>query len=538
MSTPAQPHRRLTATERGLPPIPWGWFVVGISAELARGELRTLRYFDRDLVLFRTDSGVAQLWDAHCPHLGAHLGFGGEVKGETLQCPFHNWRFDTRGQCVEVPNCDRIPPNAKTTPWTIVEQNGAILAWFHPDGVAPSFEVEAMPDEGWTDCRVVQWDVRSHPQEIGENTVDTGHMKPVHHTGNSRVRSGPILSGATMKVDLYFLASGEIIGFEGENDVELDVTMYGLGYIEAQANITNVGLRARYRICCTPLDRDRIHIFGIVNMKETGDPEYTQEVFGLFFDALTKDFVKDFDIWENKIYRPRPTLSKVDGPIGAYRRFAKQFYLDEGSAQPEAADRVHGAEPVERPAVRPTGSRSPRERAMGALVSAHGLLSRVRGFVDDLRGDTADEGGDRAEVSARVDDIPSSVEPAASPTPQATAPAQTGSSARMKVQSAAHYFETLPQRFEPKGAEGIDAVFQWELAGEGGGQYHAIVKDGRMQLVPGPHEGPTVTLSIDAKEYVKVINGELDGTRAFTVGSGKVRGKLRMAMRMQQIFPQ
>src|SRR5690606_36915397 len=92
-----------TAAERGLPPIPWGWFVVGLSHELHPGDVRPVRYFDRDLVLWRTEAGEARVWDAHCPHLGAHLGYGGTVEGETLRCPFHHFRFDGQGRCVEVP---------------------------------------------------------------------------------------------------------------------------------------------------------------------------------------------------------------------------------------------------------------------------------------------------------------------------------------------------------------------------------------------------------------------------------------------------
>ena len=57
-------------------PIPYGWYCVGYGAELVPGELRRLRYFGEDLVLFRTLAGRASLTGAHCPHLGAHLGFG------------------------------------------------------------------------------------------------------------------------------------------------------------------------------------------------------------------------------------------------------------------------------------------------------------------------------------------------------------------------------------------------------------------------------------------------------------------------------
>ena len=36
----------------------------------------------------------------------------------------------------------------------------------------------------------------------------------------------------------------------------------------------------------------------------------------------------------------------------------------------------------------------------------------------------------------------------------------------------------------------------------------------------------------------KVINGELDGTRVFTTGAGKVKGSIKAAMKMRALFPQ
>lgn len=511
-----------SAEHRGLPPLPWGWFVVGLSHELAPGEVKPLRYFDRDLVLFRTERGEARLWDAHCPHLGAHLGYGGTVLGETLRCPFHHFRFDGTGRCVEVPGCDRIPATAQASPWSVHEANGAIMAWFHPDGRAPTYDVRVLDDDGWTRNECVRWSLRSHPQEIGENTVDTAHMMPVHETGMSRVRYGPDLEGPLMKIGLYFLAPGSIIGMDGENDVELDVVMFGVGLIQVHANVTNAGVQARYRICSTPVDRERIHIYGIANMKETGDPEFTEEVAGLFFEALTRDFVKDFDIWENKVYRPRPALSGADGPIGAYRRWSKQFYPEHDRAQQPSGSRAR----VTPSDGREAATESVRGRAVDALHSVRGLLSRVREVVDGVRGTNARTGTNgHAHAGTNAHAHAGSNGRAAHP----SAP---------KVASVAEYFATLEERFVPAASRGMDAVFQWEIAGDDGATVHAVVTDGAMKLVPGRHPQPTVTIAMPAADYIKVVNGELDGTRAFTTGSGKVSGKVRMAMKMRALFPQ
>ena len=88
------------ASEHTQLPMPNGWFAVEWSRELREGDVKPLHYFGEELVLFRTRSGQARVLDAFCAHLGAHLGHGGRVMGETLRCPFHGWQYDgASGRC-------------------------------------------------------------------------------------------------------------------------------------------------------------------------------------------------------------------------------------------------------------------------------------------------------------------------------------------------------------------------------------------------------------------------------------------------------
>jgi len=93
-----------------MPRYPNGWFQVAYANELAPGAVKPLRYFGKDLVLFRTEGGEAKLLDAHCPHLGAHLGHGGKVKGDCIECPFHAWKFDGAGARPADPHGKKRPP--------------------------------------------------------------------------------------------------------------------------------------------------------------------------------------------------------------------------------------------------------------------------------------------------------------------------------------------------------------------------------------------------------------------------------------------
>ena len=96
------------------PAYPNGWFRVAYADELAVGQVQALHYFGRDLVAFRDEDGEAFVLDAHCPHLGAHLGVGGKVEGKGIRCPFHAWHWDGQGRCIDIPYAKRVPPAART----------------------------------------------------------------------------------------------------------------------------------------------------------------------------------------------------------------------------------------------------------------------------------------------------------------------------------------------------------------------------------------------------------------------------------------
>jgi phenylpropionate dioxygenase-like ring-hydroxylating dioxygenase large terminal subunit len=83
-------------------PMPNGWFPVAFSDEVPAGQVRAVRCFGEELVVWRGLDGIAHVHDAFCPHLGAHLGVGGRVEGNALRCPFHAWLWAGDGRCLDV----------------------------------------------------------------------------------------------------------------------------------------------------------------------------------------------------------------------------------------------------------------------------------------------------------------------------------------------------------------------------------------------------------------------------------------------------
>ena len=309
------------------PSFPNGWYAIGFSTDFPKGEVVTRHYFGEDIVVYRTLEGQVRATESHCPHVGAHLGHGGRVVDECLRCPFHGWRFDAVGQCVEVPGATRIPAKAQLRHWPLREMNGVVFVHYDASGAPPTWDIPQLPEDEWTGNKTILWTLRTHPQEVNENIVDSAHLVPLHGVEGCTVFRDAIDDGPMFNIALNLIADGAIVGMPGmTNDVILDVTLHGLGHMVVQTHVRNVDVRARQRIYSTPIDGERTDIRGVVNLKKLDDEETSEQVAELFYQAYVTDFAADFPIWENKKYREKPILSNADGPFMPYRKWAKQFY--------------------------------------------------------------------------------------------------------------------------------------------------------------------------------------------------------------------
>ncbi|MCS7088830.1 MAG: SCP2 sterol-binding domain-containing protein [Thermoflexales bacterium] len=99
--------------------------------------------------------------------------------------------------------------------------------------------------------------------------------------------------------------------------------------------------------------------------------------------------------------------------------------------------------------------------------------------------------------------------------------------------------ESLQQmmtRFNPALAKGVNAVIQLNASGEGGGNYVLSIREGEANVAEGTAEKPTVTIHVAASDWVDIVTGKLDPTRAFMSGRLKIAGDLALMMRFQRMF--
>jgi len=87
------------------------WYPVALSSEVVQGGLIGAPFLDGRAIVYRTSDGVAHVKSAYCRHLGADLSIG-RIVNDRVQCPFHFWRYDSTGSCIDVPAGDPPPPYA------------------------------------------------------------------------------------------------------------------------------------------------------------------------------------------------------------------------------------------------------------------------------------------------------------------------------------------------------------------------------------------------------------------------------------------
>jgi 3-ketosteroid 9alpha-monooxygenase subunit A len=298
---------------------PRGWFRALFSSELEPGDVKVLEILGRELVVFRTASGEPAITDPHCPHLGAHLGYGGTVQGESIRCPFHHWEFGTDGRCTRIPYAPRIPPRARLHAWPVTERNGMVMVYHDRKGGAPDFEVPELPelsDPDWLPVDIERWRVRASWLDMNENCVDGVHFKYIHGTGAIPSTEAEIRGHVHVATSTFAM---EAPG--GPVDSTLVTTDYGPGLQTVHIN----GLVPTLMVnTATPIDDEYTDVRFAYTVKTDRDPRKARLAQAIIRD-LRQQFANDLPVWENKRCWDKPLLVRGDGPIPTYRRWYAQF---------------------------------------------------------------------------------------------------------------------------------------------------------------------------------------------------------------------
>ncbi len=104
------------------------------------------------------------------------------------------------------------------------------------------------------------------------------------------------------------------------------------------------------------------------------------------------------------------------------------------------------------------------------------------------------------------------------------------------ITDVASAFQAITSRADPKRLAGVNAVVVFDLAGEGGGQWTATIKDGQFSLAEGAQSPASVTFKMKAADFQAIVSGTLNPVAAFMQGRIRVEGDMSVAMQLQTLF--
>ena len=316
---------------------PTGWFQVAWSAEIGVGDVVRMTYFGRDLVAWRGVSGEVAVMDAYCGHLGAHLGYGGTVVGDRIQCPFHGWEWSAAGRNVRIPYEDQPNRGRRIRTLPTVERNEAVYVWHDVDRRPPYFDVPDVFtawDDGMTrddyhpavpDATLFRERLELHPQYVLENGVDFAHFKYVHKVPIVPVFTRQDFDEPVSYVDFTITFDDSVDSAEDvDSGVHAINAGLGLAVTKSWGMIDN-----RTASAVTPVDDGTCDVrFSVWIARRPGvDEERSRASARRHAQGVVDQFLADIEIWSHQRYADPAALVRDEyAGFTALRAWAQQFY--------------------------------------------------------------------------------------------------------------------------------------------------------------------------------------------------------------------
>lgn len=100
----------------------------------------------------------------------------------------------------------------------------------------------------------------------------------------------------------------------------------------------------------------------------------------------------------------------------------------------------------------------------------------------------------------------------------------------------AEFFAQVPEKANKEKMQGMDCTYQFNITGDGGGEWYIDIKNGSAEVHQGAAENPNTTITIEAGNFVNLLEGKLNGQMAFMTGKLKVSGDIGLATKLKSVF--
>lgn len=204
------------------------WYAILPSDEVPHDKPVGIKRLGEDLAVWRDPDGKIRVFEDRCPHRGAKLSLGVQRDGG-LRCWYHGWKFDSQGQCRDIPSMGSDSPIAariKVHSYPVEEHGGLVFAYFSRDGSPP-----AVPCPNPHELESEEWNgfiVRHHWEGVPwiramDNLIDPIHGPYLHkgtYTLGRNKNEADVIEVRKNPDDSYF------VGRKGQALVNFDFTEY------------------------------------------------------------------------------------------------------------------------------------------------------------------------------------------------------------------------------------------------------------------------------------------------------------------------
>ncbi|MFC8662132.1 Rieske 2Fe-2S domain-containing protein [Streptomyces sp. NPDC057199] len=163
--------------------IPNQWYPILQTCDIQRDRPTGVRRMGEELVLWRGLGGNLVCQTARCPHKGANIA-DGRLKGNTVECPYHGFRFDGEGTCKVVPALGsdaRIPQSLKLKTYPVREQHGLVWLWWGDQRERlPEIELPSELVSNPRPYETISWTRPVHYTRYIESLLEFYHVTFVH----------------------------------------------------------------------------------------------------------------------------------------------------------------------------------------------------------------------------------------------------------------------------------------------------------------------------------------------------------------------
>ncbi|MBM9458932.1 Rieske 2Fe-2S domain-containing protein [Nocardioides sp. zg-536] len=325
-----------------------GWHCLGLASDFRDGKPHAVEGFGTKLVVWVDGKGELNVLDGYCRHMGGDLTQG-EVKGDEIACPFHDWRWGGDGKCKQIPYARRVPLRARTQRYETALRNDQLFIWHDPEGAKADHDILPPQLPGLEEGLYTDWVWNaehiegSHCRELIDNVVDMAHFYYVHFSFPTSFRN--VFEGHTATQFMESKGRPDKAGGYGSAELFLksEATYYGPSYMINWLEVDYKGFETEVILINThiPTGADSFLLqYGITVKKPEGmDDDTANYIARKYAEMFGSGFLQDVHIWKNKVPVQNPLLCEEDGPVYQLRRWYEQFYVDVADIAPEMVER-------------------------------------------------------------------------------------------------------------------------------------------------------------------------------------------------------